>query len=59
MALREALEVVLQAARGLRSLHEEHKLVHQDLKPANILCFDDVHVDGVTSGLIKLADFGL
>ena len=58
-AMRAALEITVQAARGLKSLHLEHKLVHQDLKPANLLLFGDVRVAGVTSGLIKLADFGL
>jgi len=57
--MRETLEIAMQTVRGLKSLHVEHKLVHQDLKPGNILRFGDVRVAGVTSGLFKLGDFGL
>ena len=57
--MRETLEIAKRTVRGLKSLHVEHKLVHQDLKPGNILRFGDVRVAGVTSGLFKLGDFGL
>ncbi|KAG7384709.1 mitogen-activated protein kinase kinase kinase 9 [Phytophthora pseudosyringae] len=40
----------LQAAQGLKYLHEERKLVHSNLKSDNILVTADGHV--------KLADFG-
>lgn len=43
-------DIARQALRGLAYLHK-HKSVHRDIKPANILCS--------TSGLIKIADFGI
>lgn len=49
-------EKLFEAARGLRYLHEEHKVVHGDLKCNNIL------VGGTRSsddGPAKLTDFGL
>lgn len=46
------LEVYRQIAVGLSGLHDELKLVHNDVKPANILSADK------NLSLIKLIDFG-
>ena len=53
--IRCALQFGIQTLRGLHSLHAEN-LVHQDLKPANVLLFTD-QVKGHL--LLKLTDFGL
>jgi hypothetical protein len=47
---KEALEFAIQIARGLVSIHTGLHMVHQDLKPGNVLRFGN---------LIKIADFGL
>ena len=43
--------------RGLNYLHHHpiKKILHRDLKPGNILCFDD----GTSNGRWKIADFGI
>ncbi|GMI16927.1 hypothetical protein TrLO_g7089 [Triparma laevis f. longispina] len=50
----QALEYAIQIVRGLRTLHSENDesnaIVHQDLKPGNVLNYDSV---------LKVADFGL
>ncbi len=46
----EALEVIVQVARGLAAAHDRG-LLHRDIKPANILIGDD--------GRARLSDFGL
>ncbi|KAJ1443367.1 kinase-like domain-containing protein, partial [Ochromonadaceae sp. CCMP2298] len=43
-------DIAYQCIKGLCFLHA-HRCVHRDIKPANILCS--------TSGLIKIADFGI
>jgi tetratricopeptide (TPR) repeat protein len=48
--LADLLDVAIQVARGLHALHERG-LVHQDVKPANVLMSAD--------GLARVADFGL
>ena len=47
---RDILDVAIQVARGLHALHERG-LVHQDVKPANVLMSAD--------GLVQVTDFGL
>lgn len=49
----ERVEIALGAARGLSYLHSgcEHKIVHCDVKPENILLAD--------GGQVKISDFGL
>ena len=50
----QALEYAIQIVRGLRTLHSENDessaIVHQDLKPGNVLNYN---------GVLKIADFGL
>jgi tetratricopeptide (TPR) repeat protein len=48
--LADVLDIAVQVARGLHALHERG-LVHQDVKPANVLMASD--------GLARVADFGL
>lgn len=49
----ERFEIALGTARGLAYLHNgcEHKIIHCDVKPENILLNDNMHV--------KISDFGL
>jgi serine/threonine protein kinase len=57
-ALERALDISIQFARGLRYVHERADdqgkplgLIHQDVKPENLLLTDD--------GTAKIADFGI
>ncbi len=50
LTLPEALEVVIQVARGLAYAHE-HGIVHRDIKPTNVRILDD--------GSVKIMDFGI
>ena len=49
-ALRRILDIAIQFAWGLNHAHEQ-KLIHQDVKPANLLLGD--------TGIAKVTDFGL
>lgn len=49
-ALARVLDVAIQFARGLHSAHTQG-LIHQDVKPANVLMTPD--------GVVKVTDFGL
>jgi serine/threonine-protein kinase len=54
LAVADAVEIVVQACRGLRHAHEDG-LVHRDLKPANL--FVTSRRDGTR--LVKILDFGI
>lgn len=44
-------KVAVSAVLGLKSLKEEHNIIHRDVKPTNILCN--------TRGQVKICDFGV
>ena len=50
LPVREAVEFIQQAVRGLQHAHE-HGLIHGDVKPGNFLI--------AGTGTVKIADFGL
>jgi len=50
LKLEEALDITIQAARGLDKAHEMG-IVHRDIKPANLMITKD--------GVVKIVDFGL
>ncbi len=50
LPVEEALEIVLQAARGLAKAHA-HGIIHRDVKPGNLYLTKD--------GVVKILDFGI
>jgi serine/threonine-protein kinase len=50
LGLQVAIDIALQAARGLRHAHS-HSIVHRDIKPENIMI--------ATDGSVKVTDMGL
>ncbi len=50
LPVRDAVEIALQAARGLAKAHE-HGIVHRDVKPANLMF--------TNNGIVKVVDFGI
>jgi DNA helicase-2/ATP-dependent DNA helicase PcrA len=50
LPIRDALEIAIQVAEGLRKAHE-HGIIHRDLKPENLMISRD--------GYAKILDFGL
>jgi WD40 repeat protein len=50
VALKRILDIAIQSARGLHYAHK-NKIIHQDVKPANLLMTSD--------GVAKIADFGI
>lgn len=63
--MRRALEVALDAARGLAYLHNRQPtpVIHRDLKPGNLMLSGSMYQDTkqivFNSGTVKIADFGL
>jgi len=54
LPIEEALDIAIQIAQGLAKAHSK-KIVHRDVKPANILITEDGQVKVVDFGLAKLA----
>lgn len=50
LPLQEAIDVIIQAARGLAKAHDRG-IVHRDIKPANLIITSD--------GVLKIVDFGI
>ncbi|KFM24164.1 Dual specificity protein kinase splA [Auxenochlorella protothecoides] len=63
--MRRALEIALDAARGLAYLHNRKPtpVIHRDLKPGNLMLSGSQYQDRAqvvfNTGVVKLADFGL
>lgn len=51
LAIGDAIHVVLRCADALRVAHQDHNVIHRDIKPDNILV--------TKKGIVKVADFGL
>eukprot|EP00887_Chlorella_sp_A99_P006013 scaffold27.g6013.t1 len=63
--MRRAVEIALDAARGLAYLHNRkpNPIIHRDLKPGNLMLSGSQYQDQAQvvfdTGTVKLADFGL
>ena len=55
LALEETLRIALEVARGLARAHER-KIIHRDVKPANIMLTSDGQVKILDFGIAKLSD---
>ena len=53
-----AIKIVEQIAEGLKAFHKM-ETIHQDLKPANVLIFDEDHPNNDSGDInVKIVDFG-
>ncbi len=50
MNIREAVEIAVQIAQGMKAAHEKH-IIHRDIKPQNIIISRE--------GKVKVTDFGI
>lgn len=63
--MRRAVEIALDAARGLAYLHNRkpNPIIHRDLKPGNLMLAGNPYQDQTSvvfdTGVVKMADFGL
>ena len=55
LAEHECAAVLFEVTSGLRYLHEEHSLVHRDLKAANVMLTWDAQRDAT----VRIVDFGI
>ncbi len=55
LALDDALRIALEVGRGLAKAHER-KIIHRDVKPANIMLTSDGQVKILDFGIAKLSD---
>jgi serine/threonine protein kinase len=55
LAIREALDIGQQIAKGLQAAHEK-AIVHRDIKPANIMISKDGQVTIMDFGLARLTE---
>lgn len=51
MPVKQACDIVMQAARGLVNAHHNHSIVHRDIKPENLFL--------TTDNVVKVLDFGI
>ncbi len=58
LAVEDAIRITLDAARGLAKAHER-RIVHRDVKPANIMITSDGMVKILDFGIAKLSDPGI
>ena len=55
LTLKDALDIAIQTAQGLQAAHEK-KIVHRDVKSANVMVTEEGQVRVMDFGLAQLAD---
>lgn len=58
LPLNEALEIFIQAAKGLAHAHKNN-ILHRDIKPSNVMLVYEKDREGQTVCMAKIVDFGL